>query len=47
VGDRERFFEDDSLSFPQEGFNLDFQSDRFEIRKVKSIIKYYMAIIKQ
>jgi hypothetical protein len=32
--DRERFFEDDNFTFPPEGFNLDFQSDRFEIRKV-------------
>ncbi len=32
--DRERFFEDDNFNFPPEGFNLDFQSDRFEIRKV-------------
>ena len=35
---REKFFEDDSLSsFPQESFNLDFQSDRFEIRKVRLV----------
>ena len=32
--DRERFFEDDNFTFPPEGFNLDFQPDRFEIRKV-------------
>jgi hypothetical protein len=42
--DRDRFFEDDNFTFPPEGFNLDFQSDRFEIRKVSFTKKKELKI---